>query len=70
MKKDGALYSNTELENLDIKKYTMERNKWLLALLLGMNGKSFDELGEDLPKITSTMESLYNLCTASIQPFR
>lgn len=59
MKSENGFFKYSELENLDLKSYTKSRNKLLLSLTLGLCNKRFDEIGNELPRVATIIESTY-----------
>jgi hypothetical protein len=57
------------IENLNLESYGNGREPRLLCFILGLIGKSVSNLGESLPQVVLTLESIYKLTTGSILPF-
>ena len=67
--KSGNTYSAKFLEEMDLVKYMKNRDKRILTLTLSLIGRSFENLGDDLPRAVLLTEMIYNASCHNIMPY-
>ena len=70
MKNEDDTFKSTCLEEMNLQKYLCDREKRLVSFFLGFTGRTVQGLGDQIPKVVTTIESVYSLSLSSLMPFR